>query len=135
MRVRCMSISRLAVRRPPGCLILRRVFTEISRAPSTTACTSSLVHTLLSSRLPATCSNAILERVLFWEATAYLDRMYAIRMARLPFLVRAAYPHIKACTVLAAQTIANVVKTSLGPMGLDKMLVDNIGVRSAFRTS
>ena len=31
--------------------------------------------------------------------------------------------------VLAAQTIANVVKSSLGPMGLDKMLVDNIGVR------
>lgn len=34
------------------------------------------------------------------------------------------------CIVLAAQTIANVVKSSLGPMGLDKMLVDNIGVRS-----
>lgn len=31
--------------------------------------------------------------------------------------------------VLAAQTIANIVKSSLGPMGLDKMLVDNIGVR------
>lgn len=31
--------------------------------------------------------------------------------------------------VLAAQTIANVVKSSLGPLGLDKMLVDNIGVR------
>ncbi|TFK55249.1 T-complex protein 1 [Heliocybe sulcata] len=29
--------------------------------------------------------------------------------------------------VLAAQTIANVVKSSLGPLGLDKMLVDNIG--------
>ena len=34
--------------------------------------------------------------------------------------------------VLAAQTIANIVKSSLGPMGLDKMLVDNIGVRDAF---
>ncbi len=32
-------------------------------------------------------------------------------------------------TVLAATTIANIVKSSLGPMGLDKMLVDNIGVR------
>jgi T-complex protein 1 subunit alpha len=32
--------------------------------------------------------------------------------------------------VLAAQSIANVVKSSLGPLGLDKMLVDNIGVRS-----
>ncbi|KAF9521068.1 hypothetical protein BS47DRAFT_1374564 [Hydnum rufescens UP504] len=29
--------------------------------------------------------------------------------------------------VLAAQSIANIVKSSLGPLGLDKMLVDNIG--------
>jgi len=29
--------------------------------------------------------------------------------------------------VLAAQTVANVVKSSLGPVGLDKMLVDDIG--------
>ncbi|KAH8833540.1 chaperonin Cpn60/TCP-1 family [Flagelloscypha sp. PMI_526] len=29
--------------------------------------------------------------------------------------------------VIAAQSIANIVKTSLGPLGLDKMLVDNIG--------
>lgn len=29
--------------------------------------------------------------------------------------------------VLAVQAIANVIKTSLGPVGLDKMLVDNIG--------
>lgn len=31
--------------------------------------------------------------------------------------------------VVAAMTIANIVKSSLGPLGLDKMLVDNIGVR------
>ena len=35
-------------------------------------------------------------------------------------------------TVVAAQSIANIVKSSLGPLGLDKMLVDNIGVRSSF---
>lgn len=29
--------------------------------------------------------------------------------------------------VMAAATIANVVKSSLGPVGLDKMLVDDIG--------
>lgn len=29
--------------------------------------------------------------------------------------------------VMAASTIANVVKSSLGPVGLDKMLVDDIG--------
>ena len=31
-------------------------------------------------------------------------------------------------TVLAASSIANIVKSSLGPVGLDKMLVDDVGV-------
>ena len=31
-------------------------------------------------------------------------------------------------TVMAAASIANIVKSSLGPVGLDKMLVDDIGV-------
>jgi hypothetical protein len=35
-------------------------------------------------------------------------------------------------SVVAAQSIANIVKSSLGPLGLDKMLVDNIGVRCMF---
>lgn len=30
--------------------------------------------------------------------------------------------------VTAALAISNIVKSSLGPMGLDKMMVDNIGV-------
>lgn len=30
--------------------------------------------------------------------------------------------------VLAALSIANIVKSSLGPVGLDKMMVDDIGV-------
>lgn len=30
---------------------------------------------------------------------------------------------------MAAASIANIVKSSLGPVGLDKMLVDDIGVR------
>ena len=30
-------------------------------------------------------------------------------------------------TVMAAASIANIVKSSLGPVGLDKMLVDDIG--------
>ena len=33
--------------------------------------------------------------------------------------------------VLATQAIANVVKSSFGPSGLDKMMVDDIGVRDA----
>ena len=32
-------------------------------------------------------------------------------------------------SVTAALAISNIVKSSLGPLGLDKMLVDNIGVR------
>jgi len=34
-------------------------------------------------------------------------------------------------TVLATQAIANVVKSSFGPSGLDKMMVDDIGVCQA----
>jgi hypothetical protein len=31
-------------------------------------------------------------------------------------------------TVLATQAISNVIKSSFGPSGLDKMMVDDIGV-------
>ncbi len=31
--------------------------------------------------------------------------------------------------VTAVMSIANIVKSSLGPVGLDKMMVDNIGVK------
>lgn len=34
--------------------------------------------------------------------------------------------------VMAACAIANIVKSSLGPVGLDKMLVDDIGVCKHF---
>lgn len=34
---------------------------------------------------------------------------------------------VRAQNVMAAQSIANVIKTSLGPVGLDKMLVDEVG--------
>lgn len=34
--------------------------------------------------------------------------------------------------VIAAGTVANIVKSSLGPVGLDKMIVDDVGV--SFRT-
>lgn len=36
---------------------------------------------------------------------------------------------LRAQNSAAVQAIANVVKSSLGPMGLDKMLVDSIGIR------
>lgn len=34
---------------------------------------------------------------------------------------------VRTQNVMACQAIANIVKTSLGPVGLDKMLVDDIG--------
>ena len=37
--------------------------------------------------------------------------------------------------VSATQAIANVVKSSFGPHGLDKMMVDDIGVSSSARFS
>lgn len=33
---------------------------------------------------------------------------------------------------MAASAVANIVKSSLGPIGLDKMLVDDIGVCTIF---
>ena len=39
------------------------------------------------------------------------------------------------CTVMGAASIANIVKSSLGPVGLDKMLVDDIGVRDLMHNS
>ena len=35
--------------------------------------------------------------------------------------------YVRIFSVMAASTIANIVKSSLGPVGLDKMLVDDIG--------
>lgn len=57
-----------------------------------------------------------------------LVRISGIKMVR-EYLIYRAHGHLhNSCLVIAAQTIANIVKSSLGPMGLDKMLVDNIGV-------
>lgn len=36
---------------------------------------------------------------------------------------------VRSSNVSAAVAIANIVKSSLGPSGLDKMMVDDIGVR------
>lgn len=73
----------------------------------------------------------ILELARSLEAIASPDKIFAIKMVCRVFVC-----DLIEClrcrtwnTVLAAQTIANVVKSSLGPLGLDKMLVDNIGVR------
>ena len=36
---------------------------------------------------------------------------------------------------MAALSVANIVKTSLGPVGLDKMLVDDVGVRKFYNSN
>lgn len=63
----------------------------------------------------------------------YLGRISEIKMVRSWFSM----PHLASeqpePLVIAAQSIANIVKSSLGPMGLDKMLVDNIGVSNSER--
>jgi T-complex protein 1 subunit alpha len=66
--------------------------------------------------------------VLFSGVIGYLGRIFEIKMVR--SASQLLQEIIFSCTtpVVAAQTIANIVKSSLGPMGLDKMLVDNIGV-------
>lgn len=73
----------------------------------------------------------ILELARFLEGIASPDKIFAIKMVCRVF-ARDLIESLRRRTwntVLAAQTIANVVKSSLGPLGLDKMLVDNIGVR------
>ena len=34
---------------------------------------------------------------------------------------------MRTANIMAVQSLANIVKSSLGPQGLDKMLVDDIG--------
>lgn len=48
--------------------------------------------------------------------------------SRFIFIVSSTLTYCNRLLVIAAQSIANIVKSSLGPLGLDKMLVDNIGV-------
>ena len=35
---------------------------------------------------------------------------------------------VRTQNVMAASSIANIVKSSLGPAGLDKMMVDDVGI-------
>ena len=58
----------------------------------------------------------------------YLGRIFEIKMVRLASPLLHEITASWTTPVVAAQTIANIVKSSLGPLGLDKMLVDNIGV-------
>jgi len=71
-------------------------------------------------------SNAIHEQGLFWVVTECPDRISGTKTVCL--FHRFSVKLLTSVSVIAAQSIANIVKSSLGPLGLDKMLVDNIGV-------
>lgn len=60
-----------------------------------------------------------------WKFQRLLGTIYYIEVVGLP------NSHYFISIVMAAASIANIVKSSLGPVGLDKMLVDDIGVSSA----
>ena len=61
-----------------------------------------------------------------------MEPIFAIKTVRDPTCAVSLDHQLILCSVLATQAIANVVKTSFGPSGLDKMMVDDIGVRSSF---
>jgi hypothetical protein len=62
------------------------------------------------------------------------DKKFVIKMVSEPgeTFVRLKCLWLRHASVTAALAISNIVKSSLGPLGLDKMLVDNIGVRVHF---
>ena len=62
------------------------------------------------------------------EVTEYQARKSVIRMVCFQMVFMYIMEFDASQPVVAAQSIANIVKSSLGPLGLDKMLVDNIGV-------
>jgi hypothetical protein len=74
------------------------------------------------------CSNAIPGLELFWEEIVCRVKTFVIKMVCMPLSQILLELTDIICSVIAAQSIANIVKSSLGPLGLDKMLVDNIGV-------
>ena len=66
--------------------------------------------------------------MLFSGVIEYQGRIFEIKMVRSASQLPNEIAASRTTLVVAAQTIANIVKSSLGPLGLDKMLVDNIGV-------
>ena len=71
------------------------------------------------------------------EESGRVDRAFGRKMVLLlSFMEEFAQVNLITCyldfptsAVMAAASIANIVRSSLGPVGLDKMLVDDIGVR------
>ena len=55
-----------------------------------------------------------------------VEQTFEIKMVAAP--LSKVFLHADELPVVATQAIANVVKSSFGPSGLDKMMVDDIGV-------
>ena len=80
-----------------------------------------IVHVYLASNPNST------NRAQFSEARRSVEQMFGIRMvhhSRKPIYLRLCWLAL----VVATQAISNVVRSSFGPAGLDKMMVDDIGV-------
>lgn len=58
-----------------------------------------------------------------------VEPIFEIKMVNSCLMARFTYPIADQAPVAATQAISNVVKSSFGPSGLDKMMVDDIGVR------
>lgn len=64
----------------------------------------------------------------FWAVNVQLAKMFVLAMVRMMTRLFLLDLILYIISVLAVSSIANIVKSSLGPVGLDKMLVDEIGV-------
>jgi hypothetical protein len=82
-------------------------------------------HQLNTSSCPKSSAKSAVEEVTSSSAGAKSPTKTSATRTVRPLLPPAPAP---LTLVLATQSIANVVKSSLGPVGLDKMLVDDIGV-------
>ena len=63
-----------------------------------------------------------------WAEQKSVEQTFEIRMVRDALTLDMKSSQADFSLVTATQAIANVVKSSFGPSGLDKMMVDDIGV-------
>jgi len=83
--------------------------------------------TLCGLSIPYFAQSDIDRRIQSLEVRKSAVQTYGTRMVWLP--KRTDVCHKLRTAVRATQAIANIVKSSFGPSGLDKMMVDDIGVR------
>ena len=78
--------------------------------------------TIITDHQPDLCQKQLAcDKQLLYANDLGIFKHYNANLLICPFLT----PHF---LVMAVQSVANIVKSSLGPVGLDKMIVDDIGV-------